>query len=77
MTGITRRYRLLPSGLRFWLGSGPEWVSVLLVFLTLAIALRSVEQAQWITPQPSLTLVLSLAILTGWLLVKTRVHNAV
>ncbi|MBI4187723.1 MAG: transglutaminase domain-containing protein [Chloroflexi bacterium] len=67
----------MPPWLRFWLGSGPEWMSVLLVFLTLAIAVRSVEQAQWIIPQPSLTMVLGLAVLAGWLLVKSRLPDAI
>ncbi len=49
---------------------------MILTFLTLAIAVWSIEQARWITPQPSLTLVLGLAVLTGRLLVKSRLSGA-
>ena len=54
----TRPVSLADLGL--WLGSWWEWVSVVLVFLTLEIAVLSIEQAGWIRPQPSLTLVLVL-----------------
>lgn len=60
-----------------WLGSWWEWVSVILVFLTLEIAVLSIEQARWIRPQPSLTLVLVLAVLTGLFLAKRRLPGAV
>jgi hypothetical protein len=59
-----------------WLGRWWEWVSVLLVFITLEIAVLSLEQARWIKPQPSLTLVLVLAVLTGLLLAKRRLPGA-
>ncbi|MBI4303665.1 MAG: transglutaminase domain-containing protein [Chloroflexi bacterium] len=61
---------------KFWLNIWLRWGSLLLLFLTLEIAVRSIEQAQWFSPQPSLTLVLVLAILTGWLLAKSRLHAA-
>ncbi len=60
------------AGFRSWLGSWQGWGSVILLFLTLEIAVYSVEQARWITPQPSLTVVLALAVLTSWLLCKSR-----
>ncbi len=62
---------------RFMLGSLHEWMSVVLVFLTLAIAVWSIEQAKWIKPQPSLTLVLGLAVLTSLLLIRSRISNKV
>ena len=60
-----------------WLGSWQEWVSVILLFLALVIAVRSIEQANWIKPQPSLILVLALAMLTCLLLVRSRWRKAV
>ena len=59
-----------------WLGRWWEWVSVLLVFLTLEIAVLSIEQAKWVKPQPSLTFVLVLAVLTGLFLAKRRLPGA-
>ena len=53
-----------------------EYASIVLVFLTLWIAVRSIEQANWITPQPPLTLVLILAIVTGLVLAKSRISSA-
>ncbi len=47
-------------------------VSLLLLFVVLEIAVLCVEQARWITPQPALTLVLVLAMATGWLLAASR-----
>ncbi len=60
------------ASLKSWLGNWQEWGTIILLFLTLEIVVRSLEQAQWITPQPSLTLVLALAVLTGWLLCQSR-----
>jgi len=60
-----------------WLGSWWEWVSILLVFLTLEIAVLSIEQARWINPQPSLTLTLVIAVLLGLFLAKRRLPGAV
>ncbi|MDP6647015.1 MAG: transglutaminase domain-containing protein [Dehalococcoidales bacterium] len=56
-------------------GNWPEWVSLALVFLTLAIAVYSVEEAMWISPQPSLILTLLLAILTTLVAAKSRLPN--
>ncbi len=39
--------------------------------------MRSIEQAQWIKPQPSLTVALALAVATGWLLGKSRLPGSV
>ncbi len=60
---------------RAWLGSWQEWGGIIFLFLTLEIAIRSIEQAQWIIPQPSLTIALVLAVITGWLLGKSRLPN--
>ncbi|MFC2006390.1 DUF4129 domain-containing transglutaminase family protein [Chloroflexota bacterium] len=72
---ITRRTISFRQGFRLWFGNIHEWVSVLLIFLTLAIAVYSLEQAKWITPQPPLTLVLGLVILTSLLLLKSRLPD--
>ena len=66
---------MLPARFKSWLGSWPEWGSILLLFLVLEIVVRSIEQAQWITPQPSLTVILALAVLSGWLLSKSRLPS--
>lgn len=68
--------KLLRSTYRFWSGGLSEWTSIVLVFLTMAIALFSIEQANWITPQPSLMLTLALAVLASVLLIKSRVRDA-
>ncbi len=67
----------LPERLRAWLGNWWGWVNIGLLFLVLEIAVLSIEQARWIDPQPSLTLVLFLSILILWLLVKSRLPGAV
>ncbi len=60
------------ASFRAWLSNWRDWGNVILLFLTLEIVVLSIEQAKWIQPQPSLTAVLALAVLTGWLLVKSR-----
>ncbi|MFC1989574.1 DUF4129 domain-containing transglutaminase family protein [Chloroflexota bacterium] len=72
----TRAHFSVRSSLRFWFGSPQEWGSAILVFITLAIAMYSVDQAKWITPQPPLTLVLGIAVLTSLVLVRRRLPNA-
>ena len=49
-----------------------ELLSLTFVFLTLATALYSIEQAAWVSPQPSLLLTLLLAVLTTLVLTKNR-----
>jgi len=71
----TRPVSLADFGL--WLGSWWEWVGVLLVFLTLEIAVLSIEQARWLNPQPSLTLPLVLAVLAGLFLTKRRMPSTI
>lgn len=58
--------------LRTRFGNWPEWGSLILLFLTFEVVIRSIEQAQWITPQPSLTLVLAFAVASGWSVSKSR-----
>ncbi|MBI4268039.1 MAG: DUF4129 domain-containing protein [Chloroflexi bacterium] len=60
-----------------YLGNWQRWGVIILVFLTLETSVLSIEQAQWITPQPSLTLVLAISVLTGWILSKSRLSGAV
>jgi transglutaminase-like putative cysteine protease len=48
------------------------WLNVILLFVTLEIAVISIEKAQWISPQPSLTLTLVLSMLVTLLLARSR-----
>jgi len=70
LQGLRTRFRLTPDG---W----QEGISLILLFITLEIAVRSIEQAGWLTPQPSFTLVLVIAVLTALVLAKSRLRNAV
>ena len=67
--------RLSGAVFRFLLDSLQEWVSIVLLFLTLGIAVWSIEQAKWIESQPSLILVLGLAVLACLFLVKSRIPD--
>lgn len=60
-----------------WWGSWQQWASVGLALLTLWLAVFSIEQAHWITPQPSLSLVLVLAATCGVLAAKSQRLSAV
>ena len=60
-----------------WLGKWQEWVNIVLLFIALEIAVLSIEQARWITPQPSLSLVLFFSILIIWLLFRSRLPGVV
>jgi transglutaminase-like putative cysteine protease len=51
------------------------WLNLVLLFAVLEVAVLSLERAQWITPQPSLTLVLILSMLVVWALVVCRLHS--
>ncbi len=68
---------MLRVSFKSWLGSWPDWAVIIILFVALEIAVRSVEQAQWITPQPSLTVVLALSVMTCWLLGKSRLPGRV
>ena len=63
---------MLLSKLKAWLSNWQEWGITILLFLSLEVAIASIEQARWISPNPSLTLVLVLAVVSGWLLCKSR-----
>ncbi len=65
---VSKVNRVLQAIIKSW----PEWGLPVLLFLTCEVAVRSIERVAWINPQPSLTLVLALAIGTGWLLVRSR-----
>ncbi len=65
------------KGSRFWNALPREWVTVLLSFITLEIAILSIERAKWLQSQPSLTFVLILSMLAGVALVKWRINRPV
>ena len=60
-----------------WFLNWQGLVSVILLFLTLEMAVLSLERARWITPQPSLTLVLVLSLITAGLLIRSRLPGIV
>lgn len=53
-------------------GGWMTWLNIVFLFLALWIAIYSIEQAHWITRQPSLTLALVLSIAATRLLMVTR-----
>ena len=67
--------RLLWSAIRNIAGSSREMTGVILVFLSLAVAAWSIEQANWIQPQPSLITALFLAVLAALLLFRSRLST--
>ncbi|MBN1161003.1 MAG: DUF4129 domain-containing protein [Dehalococcoidales bacterium] len=52
-----------------------SWVKVALLFLTLEMAVLSVEQAHWVDPQPSLTLILIISVILGVILARVRIFG--
>ena len=73
---MMRRIRFTPlTDFRSWLGNWWELVGICLVFVTLEIAVLSLEQVEWIKPQPSLSLVLALAVLAGLFSVKIKLPS--
>ncbi len=54
-------------------GNWQQWVNTALLFITLEIAVLSIELAHWITPQPLLSLVLVLSVVITFVLVKIRI----
>ena len=64
-------------GITSWRGNWRGWVTVILLFLLLEIAVLSLEQAHWINPQPSLTLILILSLLAAGLLIRSRLPGIV
>jgi transglutaminase-like putative cysteine protease len=65
----------LPRETGFRRGGWQGWAGILLVFLTLEIAILSIEQAHWINPQPSLSLVLFLSVVFALILTKIRLFG--
>jgi transglutaminase-like putative cysteine protease len=59
---------ILPSR---W-GNWQQWLNVVLLFIALEIAVLSIEQAHWITPQPMLSLILVIAVILTAVLEKIR-----
>jgi transglutaminase-like putative cysteine protease len=59
------------------LGGWHEWLNFILLFVALEIVVLSLERAHWITPQPSLTLVLVLVMLVVRLLTISRLPGVV
>ncbi len=55
--------------------NGTERLALLLTFLTMGIAVYSVQQAKWISPQPVLILILLFGMLAGLVLVKIRMRD--
>ena len=53
-------------------GNWQQWLNVILLFIALEIAVLSIEQAHWITPQPMLSLVLVLVVILTVALEKLR-----
>ncbi|OGN98683.1 MAG: hypothetical protein A2Y58_03810 [Chloroflexi bacterium RBG_13_51_52] len=58
-------------------GGWREWVNIILLFVVLEIAVLSIEQAHWITPQPSLSLVLFLSVLIVYAFVRIRIFGVI
>ena len=59
------------------LGNRQIWVTIILLFLVLEIAVLSIERARWITPQPSFTLILVFSIAVAWYLARSRLPGIV
>jgi len=52
-------------------------ITVLFTFLTLGIAVWSIEQARWINPQPSLILVLFTSVITAFIISKFKLARKI
>ncbi|UCD09665.1 MAG: transglutaminase domain-containing protein [Dehalococcoidales bacterium] len=80
---MTYRFGGRPSSINrtkrshLWVWLQQEWMSVLLAFITLEIAILSIERANWLQSQPSLTFVLILSVVTGYILAKRQFHRLV
>ena len=59
------------------LGKRQIWVTIILLFLVLEIAVLSIERARWINPQPSFTLILVFSIAVSWYLARSRLPGIV
>ena len=80
---MTYRFGGVPSRInktkrfRFWAWLQQEWMTVLLTFITLETAILSIERANWLESQPSLTFVLILSVITGVILAKRKFRRPV
>jgi transglutaminase-like putative cysteine protease len=59
-----------------WLGGWQGWIHIILAFLVLEIAVFSIEQARWISPQPLLSLILFISFLAAGLFTLSRLPGA-
>jgi transglutaminase-like putative cysteine protease len=75
LTGRLQTPARVMATIRSVLSNPQEWVGVVLVFLSLTVAVLSVEHAHWIKPQPSLVLVLGLSVLVGLWLARVRLSG--
>ncbi len=75
LESLPRRFTGLRSSIRPLLGGWSEWIGLLLLALTLGIVVRSIQQAQWINPQPSFLWVLSLSLVLGFILANSRLKT--
>jgi hypothetical protein len=65
------------TGYKIWAVNWQAALNIILLFITLEIAVLSIEKAQWISPQPSLTLTLILSMLVTLLLAQNRIHSVI
>ena len=80
LSRLMRRLRSSAVGRAVWrvgFGERHEWLSLLLVWLTLSVAVWSIERAAWIQPQPSLLAALVVAVFAGHVLVRTKWRTSV
>ena len=80
---MTYRFGGIPSRInqtkrsRLWEWLQQRWMSALLTFITLEIAILSIERANWLESQPSLTFVLILSVLIGFISATKRFRRLV
>jgi transglutaminase-like putative cysteine protease len=67
---------LLVANISSWLGAWQGWVHIVLAFLVLEIAVFSIEQARWISPQPLLSLILFVSFFVASLFTLSRLPRA-
>ncbi len=64
------------TGYKIWAVNWQHVLNIVLLFIVLETGVFSVEKAQWITPQPSLTLTLILSVLITLLFARLRLYQA-
>lgn len=74
---ITLKKRMSLLSILFKFDSLRDWLSIILVFLSLGVVVWSIEKAHWTNPQPSLILTLGLAVLSAMLVKLTRLRNKI